>query len=169
MLTWHHSSQQAEQVHGWLSRHLPDRPHPAVKRPVNYIAWVVGVVSVLAGAGACFKAWPYVLPVVQSRNAWAALSLIGILMFTSGHMFNQIRKVPYVAGDGKGGISYFTAGFQNQLGMETQIIAAICKSETARSCPARRAQAQVLADTDRRRSFIRHHLSNCQGPEGCRL
>lgn len=133
MLTRHHSNQQAEQVHGWLSRHLPDRPHPAVKRPINYGAWVVGVVSVLAGAGACFKAWPYVLPIVQSRNAWAALSLIGILMFTSGHMFNQIRRVPYVAGDGKGGISYFTAGFQNQLGMETQIIAAICKSAPARS------------------------------------
>jgi len=41
-------------------------------------------------------------------------------------MFNQIRKVPYVAGDGHGGISYFSSGFQNQLGMETQIIAFIC-------------------------------------------
>ena len=42
-------------------------------------------------------------------------------------MFNHIRKVPYVAGDGKGGINYFTGGFQNQLGLETQIVAAICK------------------------------------------
>lgn len=31
-------------------------------------------------------------------------------------MFNHIRKVPYVAGNGKGGISYFAPGFQNQFG-----------------------------------------------------
>lgn len=42
-------------------------------------------------------------------------------------MFNHIRKVPYVAGDGKGGISYFAGGFSNQFGMETQIVAAMCK------------------------------------------
>ena len=43
-------------------------------------------------------------------------------------MYNHIRKVPYVAGDGKGGISYFAGGFSNQFGMETQIVAAMCKS-----------------------------------------
>lgn len=40
-------------------------------------------------------------------------------------MYNHIRKVPYVAGDGKGGISYFAGGFSNQFGMETQIVAAM--------------------------------------------
>lgn len=40
-------------------------------------------------------------------------------------MFNHIRKVPYVSGDGHGGISYFAGGFQNQFGLETQIVAAI--------------------------------------------
>lgn len=71
---------------------------------------------------------PYALPVLQSRNLWAAISLIAVLLFTSGHMFNHIRKVPYVAGDGKGGVSYFAGGFQNQFGLETQIVAAMCKS-----------------------------------------
>lgn len=41
-------------------------------------------------------------------------------------MFNHIRKVPYVSGDGKGGITYFVGGFSNQLGLETQIVAAMC-------------------------------------------
>lgn len=50
-----------------------------------------------------------------------------VLMFTSGHMYNHIRKVPYVTGNGKGGISYFAGGFSNQFGIETQIIAAVCK------------------------------------------
>ena len=73
---------------------------------------------------------PYLLPLIQNRNLWAAISLLIILLFTSGHMFNHIRKVPYVSGDGKGGISYFVGGFSNQLGLETQIVAAICMSIT---------------------------------------
>jgi len=68
---------------------------------------------------------PYISPVIQNRNLWAAISLIAVLLFTSGHMFNHIRKVPYVAGDGKGGVSYFAGGFSNQFGLESQIIAAI--------------------------------------------
>ncbi|EMT63783.1 hypothetical protein FOC4_g10014032 [Fusarium odoratissimum] len=40
-------------------------------------------------------------------------------------MFNHIRKVPYVTGDGRGGVNYIASGFQNQLGLETQVVAAI--------------------------------------------
>ncbi|KAI1400053.1 hypothetical protein F4819DRAFT_497581 [Hypoxylon fuscum] len=115
--------QTAEKVHDWISRHLPDRPHPAVSRPINYIMWIVSIVLALFVAGVGYRIWPYVLPVIQNRNVWAGLSLIGILLFTSGQMFNQIRKVPYVAGDGHGGISYFAPGFQSQYGLETQIVA----------------------------------------------
>lgn len=42
-------------------------------------------------------------------------------------MFNHIRSVPYVSSDGKGGIVYFAPGFQGQLGLESQIVAALCK------------------------------------------
>jgi hypothetical protein len=71
------------------------------------------------------------MPVIQNRNLWAGGSLIAVLLFTSGHMFNHIRQVPYVSGDGKGGIIYFAGGFQNQLGLETQIVAAVCMCSTA--------------------------------------
>lgn len=121
------SPQTAEKVHEWIARHLPNRPHPPVSRPINYIGWAVTIVSALGIGGVVFKAWPYILPVIQNRQVWAGLSLIGILMFTSGHMFNQIRKVPYVAGDGRGGISYWASGFQSQFGLETQIVAFMCK------------------------------------------
>ncbi|CAK7205501.1 oligosaccharyl transferase subunit ost3/OST6 [Sporothrix eucalyptigena] len=115
----------AEVVHHWISRQLLNRPHPPVKRPINWIAWITSITILLGSATVLFVAWPYVLPVIQNRNIWAAISLISILLFTSGHMFNHIRKVPYVAGDGRGGISYFAGGFQNQFGMETQIVAAM--------------------------------------------
>ena len=88
----------------------------------------MSIVTIFMGAFTLFTvSSPYILPVLQNRNLWAVISLIAILLFTSGHMFNNIRKVPYVVGDGRGGINYFAAGFSNQFGMETQIIAAICK------------------------------------------
>ena len=121
------SHQTAEQLHDWLARHMPDRPHPPVKRPINWLRWISGLTFVSGIATAGFVAWPFLLPIIQNRNIWAAVSLIAILLFTSGHMFNHIRKVPYIAQDGRGGISYFAPGFQNQLGMETQIVAAMCK------------------------------------------
>ncbi|KAK0644408.1 dolichyl-diphosphooligosaccharide-protein glycotransferase [Cercophora newfieldiana] len=117
--------QSAEQVHAWLSRHLPDRPHPPVKRPINWIKWIFTTTMLAGSLTAAVVAWPYVLPIIQNRNVWAAISLISILLFTSGHMFNRIRGVPYVSGDGRGGITYFASGFQNQFGMETQIVAAM--------------------------------------------
>ncbi len=115
-------------MHAWIARNLPDRPHPPIKRPINWVKWIVTIVTLSGSVTAAFVAWPYVLPIIQNRNVWAAISLIAILLFTSGHMFNHIRKVPYVAGDGRGGISYFAAGFQSQYGMETQLVAAMCKS-----------------------------------------
>lgn len=110
-----------------MSRHLPDGPRPPIVRPINYIR-IISVTTILLGFITLLSvASPFIFPVIQNRNVWAAISIIAILMFTSGHMFNHIRKVPYVAGDGKGGISYFAGGFTNQFGLESQIVAAICK------------------------------------------
>ena len=83
--------------------------------------------SLVGGITVLFVASPYLLPIVQNRNLWAAITLIAVLLFTSGHMFNHIRNVPYVSGDGNGGLSYFAGGFQNQFGLETQIVAAMCE------------------------------------------
>ncbi|KAG6031175.1 hypothetical protein E4U41_007664 [Claviceps citrina] len=115
----------AETVHAFLVRNLPGRPHPELKRPINYLKWASALTFLAGAVTVALSAMPYIVPVIQNRNLWAAGSMIAILLFISGHMFNHIRKVPYVAGDGKGGITYFARGFQNQLGLETQIVAAI--------------------------------------------
>ncbi|KAL9062944.1 MAG: hypothetical protein Q9161_009687 [Pseudevernia consocians] len=117
--------QSAEQVVGWISRYLPDGPKPAIRRPLNYVRIITVTTTLLGIVSFLSVAYPYILPVMQNRNLWAGISLITILLFTSGHMFNHIRKVPYVAGNGQGGISYFAGGFSNQFGMETQIVAAM--------------------------------------------
>ncbi|KAF1985796.1 hypothetical protein K402DRAFT_464121 [Aulographum hederae CBS 113979] len=117
--------QSAEQIHAFISRHLPEGPHPKVVRPFNWTRIITVTTGVLGAITLFTVAAPYILPILQNRNLWAAISIILVLLFTSGHMFNHIRKVPYVSGDGKGGISYFAAGFQTQYGLETQIVAAI--------------------------------------------
>jgi len=94
---------------------------------MNYVRIVITTTLLLGAVTFVSVAWPYILPIVQNRNLWAAISLIIVLLFTSGHMFNHIRKVPYVSGDGRGGMSYFAGGFSNQFGLETQIVAAMCK------------------------------------------
>ena len=128
---WHRadisSVNSADPIHSWIVRNMPSGPHPPVVRPINYVKIITTVTAVLGSITLFTVAAPYILPILQNRNLWAAISLIAVLLFTSGHMFNHIRKVPYVSGDGKGGISYFAGGFQNQFGLETQIVAAMCR------------------------------------------
>lgn len=145
----------ADQIRNWLSRHLPDRPHPEISRPINYMRWASGITLALGAITLAVTAGPYLLPVLQNRMVWGFVCTSAVLLFTSGHMFNQIRHVPYIAGDGKGGISYFSANFQNQLGLETQIVAAlygllaVCAVRLAHSVPriaeSRKQQVAVLA------------------------
>lgn len=143
----------AELVHSWVARQLPDRPHPPIRRPINWMKWIVTITVILGGGTVAATAWPYVLPIVQNRSIWASISLISILLFTSGHMFNHIRKVPYVAGDGKGGVSYFAGSFQSQYGLETQVVAAICKFPMVMM-----AEREFYLHAVRRSSITLHHL-----------
>jgi oligosaccharyltransferase complex subunit gamma len=105
---------------------MADVPVPQLVRPIDWIKVAVVTTVLLGSVTLGVVAWPKILPIFRNRNLWAGISLIAILLFTSGHMFNHIREVPYVAGDGKGGVSYFAGGFSNQHGLETQIVAAVC-------------------------------------------
>lgn len=116
----------ADQITTVLTRALSTSYKPPIVRPINYTR-LVSAVTIIIGLFTSFTVLsPYLMPLIRNRNLWAAISLILVLLFTSGHMFNHIRKVPYISGNGSGGISYFVPGFQAQLGMESQIVAAIC-------------------------------------------
>ena len=122
-------AQRAENIHAWITRHLPPsaEPRPAVNRPFNWLRFVVVTTTALGVITATYTLWDYISPILYNRNLWAGLCIIAILLFTSGHMYNHIRSTPYIAGDGKGGIQYFAPGFQSQFGLESQIVAAICE------------------------------------------
>jgi len=113
----------AERVAQWIS--MNTHLDPKVLRPFDYTNLVLGGGAALLGLSILKLSFNTLKPALYSRNLWAAISLVLILLFTSGHMFNHIRRVPYVANNGKGGISYIAGGFSNQFGMETQIVAVV--------------------------------------------
>lgn len=95
-----------------------------VTRPPNYAKIFITIVGGLAVLASAKLAWPVARGVVMNKNTWAALSIVTILMMTSGHMWNHIRKPPYVVPN-QGGVSYIAGGFQNQFGLESQIVAGL--------------------------------------------
>ncbi|KAG9292054.1 hypothetical protein G9A89_017954 [Geosiphon pyriformis] len=100
-----------------------------VKRPPNYSLMML-ISFFLIGALAVFKLiFPTIQKAFQNKNTWAALSLVIILMMISGHMWNHIRTPPYITSTG-GSINYVAAGFQSQYGLESQIVAILCKTDS---------------------------------------
>ncbi|KAI5963359.1 OST3 [Candida theae] len=62
---------------------------------------------------------------LTSKLSWCIVSLISVLLFTTGYMFNQIRGSPYVLEHADGRTEYFAPGQQTQFGIETQIMSFI--------------------------------------------
>ncbi|KAG0253681.1 oligosaccharyl transferase subunit ost3/OST6 [Mortierella polycephala] len=95
-----------------------------INRPFDFMA--LGV-KVLMTVGVCL--WAYVLyykagKIFGSKHFWTAVSMIIMVVMISGHMWNQIRNPPYMA-RGRDGPAFIAQGFQNQIGIETQLVAFI--------------------------------------------
>lgn len=96
------------------------------KQPLNRKLIVGSVTGVITVVGAIFFIGPYIPALfTSSKPIWMLLSLGSMILFTSGHMWNSIRSAPYIAMGQGGSPEYFAGGFQNQYGVETQIVAAI--------------------------------------------
>ncbi|KAG7836197.1 hypothetical protein KL919_000984 [Ogataea angusta] len=66
-----------------------------------------------------------VLAIITNKRGWQALSILLVILFTSGYMFNLIRNTQYIRTNKDGSNIYFIGGHQAQLGVETQIISVI--------------------------------------------
>ncbi|KAI5956349.1 OST3 [Candida jiufengensis] len=64
----------------------------------------------------------YFFIALSSKITWSIISLIVVLLFTTGYMFNKIRGSPYLIEHPDGRTEYFLPGQQSQLGIETQIM-----------------------------------------------
>ncbi|KAG2216651.1 hypothetical protein INT45_010791 [Circinella minor] len=95
-----------------------------VKRPFDYFSLGIKIFGVVGVAAILKLLYPYVGTILFHRNTWAALSIITILIMTSGHMWNQIRKPPYVMPGPGGKMNFVAGGFQQQLGLESRVVGA---------------------------------------------
>jgi oligosaccharyltransferase complex subunit gamma len=68
------------------------------------------------------KFFNYFVKFLSSKLFWCSLSIISVLLLTTGYMFNEIRGVPYVNDHGDGRVDYFLPGQQQQYGVETNIL-----------------------------------------------
>jgi len=127
---------QAEQFHKFLVSSIKLPSFPLV-RPFNWQRLFVTFSSVLMFGLVAKLAWPQLQTIIANKNAWASASLVShtfllrliqviILMFTSGYMFNSIRRTPFMQANGRGGFNYFAGGFQTQFAIESQIVAFLC-------------------------------------------
>lgn len=115
---------EANALLSFLSEQLGKPVPPIVAKP-NYTAMVIGLVLFISVLTIIRVAWNWIKKILTNKTIWTVFTLFLVLMFTSGHMYNRIRGVPYVIPNGQGGISYIAGGFQNQFGLESQIIACI--------------------------------------------
>lgn len=70
------------------------------------------------------KNYNLILKFVAFRWIWGLFSVIFILFMISGYMFTKMKQVPLAGADKNGDIIYFAEkDFQNQFGIETQIVA----------------------------------------------
>lgn len=121
------SAAPAEMIHAWIAKQLPEvAPKPILKRPFQWVKFITYTTIGVASVVGITVFYPYALPVLQNRNIWASASIFAILLFCSGHMFNHIRGAPYMGSNGRGGVEYFAGGFQNQFGLESQIVGVMC-------------------------------------------
>ncbi|KAM9909275.1 hypothetical protein OXX59_000336 [Metschnikowia pulcherrima] len=65
-----------------------------------------------------------VLAVIKSPFVWGVSSIVFILMFLAGHMFNQIRATPFVRENGPN-VEYIAPSPQMQYGLETQVVSTL--------------------------------------------
>ena len=101
-----------------LSQHTPV-PIP-YKAPIDWGRWLT-----VAAVGTLFAiTLRFISPIMKSRWTWAAGTVVTILVMTAGHMFTRIRGAPNNGPNGQ----WIAAGYQNQFGQETQVVAMICTS-----------------------------------------
>lgn len=112
---------QAEPVASFIGKH--STCSVIVQRPVDYTKPILFLTSFALGSLVLALALPWLLPLLTHPTLWAILSLIAILIFISGYMFNHIRRTPYVGRNHQTGApNYIAGGFSTQFAVESQII-----------------------------------------------
>lgn len=91
------------------------------KRPLNYTT-ICSQLALGVGAAIAFK---LIYSNLYHRTTWAVVSVLIVLIMTTGHMWTRIRGPAYIKHTPEGQINYVTDGVSLQLGVETHIVASV--------------------------------------------
>ncbi|KAJ2723800.1 oligosaccharyl transferase subunit ost3/OST6 [Coemansia sp. Benny D115] len=92
--------------------------------PVDYLKHLRNVAAGLASCYAVYLVYQHVDLRVLGRNLWAILSILFVLLMTSGYMWTRINDPPYVGQTRQGEPVLFAPVNNQQYGIETQVVAA---------------------------------------------
>ncbi|KAI0463300.1 hypothetical protein LJB42_003321 [Komagataella kurtzmanii] len=93
--------------------------------PPNYNAIATNFMVALIILIVIYKKYELILTFLGNKNLWQGLSMVTIVAFIAGHMFNTIRNTQYIMVTQGGSPVYIQPGHQQQLGVETQIVGLI--------------------------------------------
>ncbi|ODV88308.1 hypothetical protein CANARDRAFT_193130 [[Candida] arabinofermentans NRRL YB-2248] len=93
------------------------------KRDYSNIA--LNILIVVGALGVMYKGQKKIVKMIYNQRGWQGFSIIFVILFTCGYMFNVIRGTQYIKTNKDGTNEYFIPGHQAQLGVETQIVSAI--------------------------------------------
>ncbi|KAK3814904.1 MAG: hypothetical protein J3Q66DRAFT_432643 [Benniella sp.] len=114
---------QAEQFVEWINGNA--KTNIIVKRPVDVVALAVKVLGVLLAISAVVLIYTKAGKLSSSKYFWSSVSMFTIFIMISGHMWNHIRNPPYTVQGRDGRPGFIAQGFQNQFGLESQIVAIV--------------------------------------------
>ncbi|KAF9556523.1 oligosaccharyl transferase subunit ost3/OST6 [Mortierella alpina] len=114
---------QAETFAHWVNARA--RTDIRVKRPFDFFGFAVNVLGVVSVLFSIYVLYNKAGKILGSKYIWSAGSMFIIFVMISGHMWNQIRTPPYTVPGRDGRPGFIAQGFQNQFGLETQIVAVL--------------------------------------------
>ncbi|KAG0272304.1 oligosaccharyl transferase subunit ost3/OST6 [Linnemannia exigua] len=120
---------QAEPFAEWLQSRSGVKVK--VQRPFDFMGLAIKVLGTFTAVFAAAVFAKKGRKIFSSKYFWSTVSLITIFVMISGHMWNQIRQPPYSVPNRDGRSGFIAQGFQNQFGLETQIVAVLYSLLTA--------------------------------------
>ncbi|KAG0364676.1 oligosaccharyl transferase subunit ost3/OST6 [Mortierella sp. AD032] len=120
---------QAEPFADWLQARSGIKVK--VQRPFDFMGLAVKILGTFTAVSVITLFARKGSKIFTSKYFWSTISMITIFIMISGHMWNQIRQPPYSVSNRDGRSGIIAQGFQNQFGLETQIIAVLYSLLTA--------------------------------------
>ncbi|GMK56493.1 hypothetical protein CspeluHIS016_0303330 [Cutaneotrichosporon spelunceum] len=110
-------------LHTWVKSTTPESFD--IYMPKSAVPFILAPLVLAIILYAAYSARKLLVPILTSRIIWGVTVIMLCILFTSGYMWNKIKGAPYVQAGPGGRVSWVAGGYQNQLGIESQVVAVL--------------------------------------------